>query len=125
MSVFDTSGERQAGEHSQGESADAWPPHSQEPAWKQGALLSKAAKQGNAMSVLRYLKDADPAYCDWHGLSPMIHAAGGGHIEILRALLARSQVKPLAMHLDIAREWAIAAGHGECADFLERAGQNL
>ena len=100
-----------------------WLLNSATSSWKSGALLAKAAKAGNAEAARALLDAADPAYVDWHGLSPLIHAAGAGRLDILVFLLARARVSPLAMHMDVAREWAVAGGHCECADLLVRASE--
>jgi ankyrin repeat protein len=79
-------------------------------------LLHIAAKNGLRSVVEAIIKSSPGAQVDIpdrRGMTPLLHAASGGHDEIVKLLLSTGQVKvnSKSPHQRTALSWAVAGGH--------------
>jgi tRNA A-37 threonylcarbamoyl transferase component Bud32 len=96
---------------------------------KPGADLLAAATQGDAEGVVRALQRGADANCRdaRMGAAPLAHAALGGHVACIRALLLHSKPDVRARDSvgDTALHYAARTGHADCCSLLLSAGADV
>lgn len=88
--------------------------------------LCEAAKSGDVDRVRDLLAGSDVAYFDSDGLTPLMHAAKQGHVDVIKALLeAGAPWNALTPSNLSAGDFAMEAGHQEAFETLLNAGMVL
>lgn len=85
--------------------------------------LCEAAKSGDVEKVRDLIAVSDVTYFDSDGLTPLMHAAKQGHVDVLKALLeAGAPWNALTPSNLSAGDFAMDGGHQEAFETLLNAG---